>query len=452
VPRPLRSSERHVALLIGDAVALTSAVLLALWTWSLTAGFPLNPSFLRDHALWFAAVPLWLFVLMPTRGRGVPLDLMESGKGVLRAAGALLLVYFAAFFAAGGARLPRLVALYLLWDGTLLLIGWRLVAQWSLTRAPFTRRILLAGSGHSIDVAAELLRRPEFRDAAVVRTLRADQPENGTVPALDELCARSNVTDLVVALEGDVDDAWVQELLKCQESGTHVMRMTQLYEETLRRVPVAHLGPSWLLTNFFDVARFRDRSPIAKRVFDVGVGSLLAIAGLVLLPFIALAIFLEDRGPVFYTQRRLGRGGREFPIAKFRTMRIDAEKDGAARWSPPGDPRVTRVGRVLRRTRLDELPNVLAILRGHMSVVGPRPERPEFVEQLEHDVPFYRARLIVRPGLTGWAQVNVAYGDSVSDATVKLEYDLYYIKHQSFWFDVVILARTAGTILRLTGR
>jgi lipopolysaccharide/colanic/teichoic acid biosynthesis glycosyltransferase len=133
-------------------------------------------------------------------------------------------------------------------------------------------------------------------------------------------------------------------------------------------------------------------------------------------------------------------------------MRTDAEEDGTPRWSPVGDPRVTRVGRFLRRTRLDELPNILSVLRGQMSVVGPRPERPEFVERLESEVPFYRARLVVRPGLTGWAQVSTPYGDSVEDSTTKLEYDLYYIKHQSLWFDAVIVLRTVGAMLRLQGR
>ena len=133
-------------------------------------------------------------------------------------------------------------------------------------------------------------------------------------------------------------------------------------------------------------------------------------------------------------------------------MRHDAEPDGQAQWSTPNDARATRVGRVLRLTRLDELPNLIAVLRGEMSMVGPRPERPQFVEQLEREVPLYRARLIVAPGLTGWAQVNWAYGDSVGDAAVKLEYDLYYIKHQSLWFDALILLRTVGTMLRLGGQ
>ena len=228
--------------------------------------------------------------------------------------------------------------------------------------------------------------------------------------------------------------------------------MAQLYEETLGRVPIEHVEPSWLLTNFFDVARFRDTSPLAKRFLDIGVAGSLAIVGLALAPFIALAVLVDGGPPVLYRQQRLGRGGRLFHIAKFRTMTNEAESDGTARWSIPDDPRVTRVGRLLRRTRLDELPNLLAVLRGEMSMVGPRPERPEFVEQLEREVPFYRARAIVRPGLTGWAQVNWPYGDSVRDAAVKLEYDLYYIKHQSIWFDALILLRTVGTMLRLGGQ
>jgi exopolysaccharide biosynthesis polyprenyl glycosylphosphotransferase len=434
VLRPLHSSERRVALLTGDAIALTAAVLIALWTWSITAGFPLDGAFLRARALWFASVPLWLFALIPTRRGGIALDLLETAKGIGGAAGALMLVYLAAFFLLGGARLPRLNALYVLWDGTLILLGWRLIAQWSLTRAAFSRRIAVAGSGRPLEVALQLLGRPEFRDAKVV--------EMGD-PGL---------TDLVVAMEGEVDDTWVPQLLAYQERGTHVVRMTQLYEETLRRVPVAHLEPSWLLTSFFDVARFRDTSPLAKRAFDIVVGAVLGIAGLIVAPFIAVAVLIDAGAPVLYRQKRLGRGGREFWITKFRSMRADAERDGAARWSPPNDPRVTRVGRFLRRTRLDELPNVLAILRGDMSVVGPRPERPEFAPQLEQDVPFYRARLIVRPGLTGWAQVNLGYGDSVNDATAKLEYDLYYIKHQSIWFDALIVLRTLGTLVRLGGR
>jgi exopolysaccharide biosynthesis polyprenyl glycosylphosphotransferase len=457
VPRPLRTSERRAALLLGDTAALAAAVLLALWTWSLTAGFHFDLHFLRARAIWLASVPLWLLLLAPTRAGGIALDVEASARGIARAAGVLLLVYLAAFFFLGGAKLPRLIALYILWDATLWLIGWRLIAQWSFTRAPFSRRILVAGSGRALDVAIDLLKGPEFRDAEFVEVIGDRLPATGgrlpeeALP-INSVVLRLNITDVIVAMQGDVDDEWVQQLLKCQERGTHVVRMTQLYEETLRRVPVGHLEPSWLLTNFFDVARARDTSPIAKRLFDLGVGALLGLAAVVLGPFIAIAVLLDGGGPVLYRQVRLGRGGQVFHITKFRSMRADAEEDGAARWSPPADPRVTRVGRVLRRTRLDELPNVIAILRGDMSVVGPRPERPEFVDQLEREVPFYRARLIVQPGLTGWAQVNLPYGGSVDDASAKLEYDLYYIKHQSIWFDAAIVLRTIGTLFRMAGR
>jgi exopolysaccharide biosynthesis polyprenyl glycosylphosphotransferase len=448
-----------LALLIGDGTAATVAVLLALWTWSLTAGFPFGASFLRARAVWLLAVPLWLLMLGPTRAAQTALDVRRTGIGVMRAAGALLVIYFAAFFYAGGERLPRLVALYLLWDATLLVLGWRLAAQWSLTRAPFARRIVIAGSGRAVSAAFEVLADPSFRDAEIVGVATMDQarpdwraPIVGPQAEVDAIAQRLDVTDVVVAIEGDVDDHWVQCLLRCQEAGTRVIRMAQLYEDTLRRVPVEHVESSWLLTNFFDVARSRDASPLAKRLLDVTVALVLAAVGLVIAPFIALAILIEGGRPVLYRQARLGRGGRPFSITKFRTMAPNAEADGQAKWSEPDDPRVTRVGRLLRRTRLDELPNLVAVLRGEMSMVGPRPERPEFVERLEREVPFYRARLIIAPGLTGWAQVNWAYGDSVEDASVKLEYDLYYIKHQSIWFDAVILLRTVGTMLRFRGR
>ena len=456
----MRTSERRLALLIGDAAAVIAAVLLALWTWSITAGFPYDLAFLRARAVWLLAVPVWLVLLIPTRHAGIALDIRQTALGIVRAAATMLVIYLGVFFYAGGDRLPRLVAVYLFWDATLLVFAWRIVALWSLTQAPFSRRVLVAGSGQALLTAIDLLKNTSFRDAELVGVATNDAAEPGWQvvgrPAeVDQIARRLDVTDLIVALEGragEVDEQWVQRLLRCQESGTHVVRLAQLYEDTLGRVPVAHVGSSWLVTNFFDVARFRDASPLAKRLLDIAVATLLAVVGLVIAPIIALAILVESGRPVLYRQQRLGRGGRPFQIIKFRTMRHDAEPDGQAQWSTPNDARATRVGRVLRLTRLDELPNLIAVLRGEMSMVGPRPERPQFVEQLEREVPLYRARLIVAPGLTGWAQVNWAYGDSVGDAAVKLEYDLYYIKHQSLWFDALILLRTVGTILRLGGQ
>jgi exopolysaccharide biosynthesis polyprenyl glycosylphosphotransferase len=449
--RPLRAGERRLALAGGDTLAAAIATLLALWTWWMTAGGVFDAGFLREHVVWWLVVPIWVVLLGPTREAHVALHLRRSAPGIARAAAGLLVIYIGVFFVtgAGAARLPRLVALYLLWDATLLTLAWRLLARWMLTRPPFSRRVVVVGSGRAREMALRLLTEPAFRG---VEILDDAEPGGADVRPIDERVEGLDVTDVVVAVEGEPGEALVRQLLRCQELGVDVVRMAELYERTLKRVPIAHIGLAWLLTNFLDVAGVRERSPIAKRALDLTVASALSLAGLLLGPVIALAILIESGRPIFYRQVRLGRGGRPFDIVKFRTMRPDAERGGPARWSPPGDPRVTRMGRVLRRTRLDELPNVLAILRGEMSVAGPRPERPEFVQQLEREVPFYRARLIVRPGLTGWAQVNAPYGDSVGDATVKLEYDLYYIKHQSIWFDALILLRTVATIFRLQGR
>jgi lipopolysaccharide/colanic/teichoic acid biosynthesis glycosyltransferase len=190
---------------------------------------------------------------------------------------------------------------------------------------------------------------------------------------------------------------------------------------------------------------------LAKRLVDIG-GALVGLAFLaVLLPWAALAILLDSGRPVFFRQRRMGQGGRTFWITKLRTMHQHAESDGVARWANEADERVTGVGRILRKTHLDEFPQFWNVLRGDMSLVGPRPERPELVAELEKQIPFYRARLLVRPGVTGWAQVNYGKGASVKGSAEKLEYDLYYIKHRGVWLDLWIVLRTVGSVLRFRG-
>jgi lipopolysaccharide/colanic/teichoic acid biosynthesis glycosyltransferase len=177
------------------------------------------------------------------------------------------------------------------------------------------------------------------------------------------------------------------------------------------------------------------------------------MVGLVILfPFVALAIYLNDPGPIFYRQERTGRRGQSFYLLKFRSMITDAEKYGKAVWATQDDPRITRVGKFLRLTRIDELPQIWNVLKGDMSIVGPRPERPVFIAQLQEEIPFYRMRLSVKPGLTGWAQINYRYGSTVEDAIKKLEYDLYYIKHQSLLLDVLIILRTIKVVLLFRGQ
>ena len=454
--RPLRPSERTFLLALSDTAAATMAVVLAMWTWSLTAGFPFSPAFISSHALWFGAVPIWVVALSPTRNTHTALELRAVARGLLHACSALFITYLVVFFYAGQEVLPRLMALYVLWNAAWLTLGGRLVLLWTLSRQTFARRVMIVGDGPPAEAAQALMASEAGGVVSTIGAAKATpyvrrEDADARQETLHETAARLGATEVIVAMSGPVPAETMEQLLRCQEAGIDVVTFAHLYEQSLRRVPVHHVGHDWMLTQLFAGAGPREASPIAKRILDVTAGLALGAVGTVLGAVAGLAILVESGRPVLYAQTRLGRGGRPFRLTKFRTMRLDAETEGP-QWSPENDPRITRVGRILRRTHIDELPNVWAVLRGDMSMVGPRPERPEFTAMLEREVPLYRARLTVAPGLTGWAQVKTEYGDSVEDATRKLEYDLYYVRHRSFWFDMAILVRTVGRMLGWKGR
>ena len=349
----------------------------------------------------------------------------------------------------------------MLWEGALLTLGWRLVYIWVVTHLPLDKHLLILGASEAGRTTLGLLREAGPQ-ATVVGFVDDDRdlwggevdgvPVLGGADRLADAVARFGVGEVVVAVPHRAGSALLGALAECLHQGVDVVPMSQVYEDLLGRVPVRHLESGWLFSSFIEAVRSKDASRIAKRALDL-VGATAGLAMLaVLTSIIAAAIWLDSGHPIFFRQGRVGRGGAPFKLIKFRTMVQDAEGDGPPRWAGRGDPRVTRVGRFLRRTRLDELPNVVNVLRGEMSLVGPRPERSEFVAQLEREIPFYRTRLLVRPGLTGWAQVNYPYGDSVHGALEKLEYDLYCVKHRSLWFDLSILARTVATVVTLKGR
>lgn len=232
---------------------------------------------------------------------------------------------------------------------------------------------------------------------------------------------------------------------------TRLLSLSQLAEEELQRIP-AH----WLDESIIQLSRLANGRKIGinsqlKRLADLILGVLLILIAAITLFPIAIAIYLHDRGPIFYSQIRTGLFGESFTIYKLRTMHETAESNGA-RWSNPGDERITPIGVWLRRSRLDELPQLLNIIKGEMSFIGPRPERPELEHDLEVNIPHYRLRHLVRPGLSGWAQVNMAYSSTIEDAELKLSYDLYYLKNNSFWLDLLILAKTFKTVLKGAGR
>lgn len=353
---------------------------------------------------------------------------------------------------------PRLLPALVLLIGLPLLIAWRIAYVQFFTSPMLRRRAVIVGAGpggSALTRATEQLTGeyeyvgfvdadPELQGRAVagLRVL-------GDLSALPRIVQEQRVDEVIVATPGAIDGELFQALTVCHESGIEIKPMARVYEEVLGQVPAEHLGPGWFLDT--PSSPFPTIYRLVKRLLDLAVGAVGLLLLLALLPLIALAIYLDNPGPIFYRQERSGLFGRPFFLYKFRSMVADAEAVGQARWATQNDPRITRVGRLLRRTRLDELPQFINIFRGDMSVVGPRPERPQFVAQLEQQIPFYRARLSVKPGLTGWAQVRYRYGNTVEDALVKLKYDLYYIKNRSFFLDLIIIFRTVGVVLAMRG-
>lgn len=322
----------------------------------------------------------------------------------------------------------------------------------------FKRRVLVWGAGErAATIAARLRRRCDQRGFKIVGYIRAPGdtvrvPENHIMHADGELFrlgVRHRVEEIVVAMDDRRCGFPAADLLECRRRGIAACDVVTFLERESGRISVDLLTPSWLI---FSSGFHCDLVRVAgKRAFDVALG----LAALVIAsPFAlltAIAIFLEDRGPVLYRQQRVGQNGRVFPMLKFRSMKVNAEVDGQAVWAMKNDPRVTRVGAFIRRSRIDELPQILNVLAGHMSFVGPRPERPAFVEALARTIPYYPERHLVKPGITGWAQVRHGYGASERDARDKLEYDLYYVKNHSLALDLMVLLQTVEIVLLRIG-
>jgi sugar transferase (PEP-CTERM system associated) len=236
----------------------------------------------------------------------------------------------------------------------------------------------------------------------------------------------------------------MSELLNCRLAGVRVTEASAFFERERGQVRLDSLNASWLI--FGEGFNNRALRDAIKRAFDLFASGLLLLVTLPIMLVTALLIKLESKGPIFYRQERVGHGGSTFHVCKFRSMRTDAEQDGKPRWATAGDDRVTRVGRVIRKLRIDELPQILNVFSGDMSFVGPRPERPFFVDQLNKEIPYYAARHSIKPGITGWAQVRYPYGASLEDAVEKLQYDLYYVKNHSLFLDLMILIETIQVV------
>jgi exopolysaccharide biosynthesis polyprenyl glycosylphosphotransferase len=268
---------------------------------------------------------------------------------------------------------------------------------------------------------------------------------------LARIAQELQVSEVILATTGNVDGELFQAIMDCYELSIPITPMPRLYEQLTRMVPVMDVRGHWSVVLPLEGRSPFDPFPILKRLLDVTLSLVGLLLFAAILPLLALLIVLDSPGPVFFAQERVGRAGHRFRLTKLRTMIPQAEQYTGPLWAVQGDPRVTRVGRFLRRSRLDEVPQLLQVLVGQMSLIGPRPERPAFVADLQERIPFYRARLSVRPGITGWAQVNYGYGSTVDDQVMKLQYDLYYIRHRSLLLDGLILLKTIGQVLALRG-
>jgi sugar transferase (PEP-CTERM system associated) len=268
--------------------------------------------------------------------------------------------------------------------------------------------------------------------------------------SLVKLARQYNVEEIVVSVQNRRGGFPIKELLDCKLQGMKVTDAATFFERETCQIRVDSLQPSWLVFGGgFDQSFART---FMKRSFDLVCSILILAMTFPLMLAAALCVWLEDRGPVFYAQERVGKDGKTFKVLKFRSMRTDAEKGGKPQWAAQNDPRVTRVGNFMRKTRIDELPQILNVFKGEMSFVGPRPERQFFVEQLIEVVPYYNVRHSIKPGITGWAQVRYGYGSSAEDALQKLQYDLYYVKNNSLFLDLLILIDTLKVVLFRSGR
>lgn len=445
---------RHIALSIRERRVLLAIADFLVTSLACVASYLLFHR-RHDHPLQAVDVLLvgsiWVVSLLITDGYAfqIPSNRVESGFAVVRAIPIAGLLMVLLFFVHPYVMTRPVIAGTLALGAGLLVLMRITVARMLLHEALALRAVLVSDSDPSLDIVATL-KAARFEYRLVGTLLRPIHGASDRAQLVDEvraLLARTDAEELIVTnSELRLVPGLVEE---CLTRGTRLVSAGDLVERYMGRVPIDSVDVHWYL-GLPESDVWRRPYAVGRRLFDLLLAFAISVPFLVALPLLALLIKLDSAGSVYLIQRRVGESGREFDLLKLRTMTQDAEA-GGARYATAGDKRVTRVGRFLRATRLDEFPQLLNIIRGDMSFIGPRPERPEFVAELQAKIPHFRSRLLVKPGLTGWAQVNGGYAGTISEITRKLEYDLYYIKKRSFRLDLQILGATFVTVVRRRG-
>ena len=455
-------SERRILLVLTDVLIVALAVFGAFLLWHQIGNLDLDvTAYIRNQWHWFPfLLSGWLILAWLNDLYYIPSSFDKVSSAIrVASVGILSLVIYLTIFSFIPNNLPRSIFLYFL------LIAWLGITLWRWLYATFfsrfQHRVVIIGQGERGQSVVRMLKQASKLNYHVLGYVD-DNPATsqagddglsvlGKAADLPNLVQQLHIQEVVVAIERSLREKLFESLVECQANGVRVSLISDLYQEIYRKIPVEYIDPIWALYEMQNRLVFKRFDLGLKRLLDL----VLLAVGLLFLaplfPLVALATRLDSSGPIFYRQTRCGRAGKPFSIIKFRTMVSDAEKDGKPQWATKDDCRITRVGRFLRKTRLDELPQLFNVLRGEMSIIGPRPERPEFVEQLQQEIPFYRTRLMVKPGLTGWAQIQYHYGNTVEDALIKLQYDFYYLRYWSLWLDLYIIFRTFSVVLKFKG-
>jgi len=445
----------HAVLLLG-LLDLVLLVLASEAAWQLRGrqiGMMLGHFGERWPALAGTALVIWLaMIAVGVYGPNALRSLRFAGARVLVAISLGIIALAVIDFIVPSDYFWRSTLLYTMGLAILVLMADRLLLNSFLGSSAFRRRVMVLGAGDRAQRLRELGDRPEsgFSIVSYIAMNEDQRVVEEAIPRsaihdLGRFVENLGVSEVVLALQERRNALPLKDLLRIKTKGVHVNDFSSFLERETGRVDLDTVNPSWLIfSDGFSSGRMF--SSAVKRIFDITASSILLVLTFPIIVLFAVLVRLDSKGPAFFRQQRVGLYGEPFTLTKLRSMRIDAEKDGA-RWAEENDPRITRIGRLIRKLRIDELPQAWSVLAGHMSFVGPRPEVPSFVESLEEEIPFYSERHMVKPGITGWAQINYPYGASVEDSRRKLEYDLYYAKNYTPFLDLVILLQTVRVIL-----
>ncbi len=445
----------HAVLLLG-IIDIALLIFAGDFAWRLRASqIGMDPGATADRVLQLLGFTTVIIAAMVSVGVYGPdaLRSMRFATARLLVAVSLGVIALAFFdFALGGHTFWRSTLAYTMLISIVLLVMNRLLVSGVIGDSAFRRRVLVLGAGHRAQRLKQLSERPEggfsivgFVAMTDAEPMVADAIARGAIPNLTRHVENLRAGEVVLALEERRNSLPLADLLRIKTTGVQVMDFAGFIERQAGRIDLDSVNPSWLI--FSDgFSAGRAFSSFAKRLFDISASLLLLVITAPIIAVFAILVRLDSKGPAFFRQTRVGLYGQTFDLIKLRSMRTDAEVDGA-QWAQQDDPRVTRIGKFIRKVRIDELPQSWSVLKGDMSFVGPRPERPEFVSELERELPYYAERHMVKPGITGWAQINYPYGASIEDSRHKLEYDLYYAKNYTPFLDLLILMQTLRVVL-----